>query len=180
MFRQHRRIRTGFTLIEILVVVVILGIAGAIIVPQLSTRDDLKLTAAARVVMADLIYTQNLAITQQSNHYVRFSKVAQNYSVFRSSDLSLVTHPVNKNPFVVALNTANMEGIKVSAASFVGQSAGTSKTLGFDELGTPLVYLSSGVAETMSSGAITFQCGQFQFRITVEPYTGQIKGDFVP
>ena len=55
----------GFTLVEILVVVIILGIAGAIIVPSIGTRNDLKAAAAARVIMADLIYTQNLAIMQR-------------------------------------------------------------------------------------------------------------------
>ena len=54
--------RRGFTLVEILCVVVILGIASAIIIPQLGTHDDMKVAAAARTVMADLIYAQNTAI----------------------------------------------------------------------------------------------------------------------
>src|SRR3954464_12495919 len=74
--------KTGaFTLVEILVVVIILGIAGAIIVPSLGSRDDLKAAAAARVIMADLIYTQNLAITSQGNRYMAFNVPLQNYSV---------------------------------------------------------------------------------------------------
>lgn len=180
MSGQHRPTRRGFTLIEILVVVVILGIAGAIIVPQLSTRDDLRLRAAARVVMADLIYAQNLAITQQSTHLVRFSTAAQNYSVIRASSMSIVNHPVNKTPFTVQLNTGGMAGITVYSASFVGQSTNASATLGFDELGTPQMYTGGGATETMTSGSIVLQSGQFKFKIELEPYTGQIKGDFVP
>ena len=42
MLTQHKG---AFTLVEILTVVVILGIASAIIVPQISTRDDLKAAA---------------------------------------------------------------------------------------------------------------------------------------
>src|ERR1041384_5959019 len=84
----------GFTLIEILVVVIILGIAGAIVIPQRSKRDDLRAGGGAGgVIMADLIYAQNLSITKQSNTYVSFSTTSQTYSVCDST-MSIVTHPV--------------------------------------------------------------------------------------
>ncbi|HWP41142.1 MAG TPA: prepilin-type N-terminal cleavage/methylation domain-containing protein, partial [Tepidisphaeraceae bacterium] len=90
--------RGGFTLVEILAVVVILGIASAIIIPQIGTRDDLVASAAARVVMADLIYAQNRAIAMQKKHFVQF--VGQQYTLMtRASDtspLTAITHPVNK------------------------------------------------------------------------------------
>src|SRR5580765_3552311 len=92
------RILRGFTLVEILVVVIILGIAGAIIVPSLGSRDDLKAAAAARVIMADLIYTQNLAITSQGNRYMAFSVPQQQYSVTDSAG-GVITHPVKQIPY---------------------------------------------------------------------------------
>src|SRR5215475_9916349 len=61
--RGRSHLRRGFTLVEILAVVVILGIASAIIIPQIGSRDDMKAAAAARVLIADLIYAQNLAIS---------------------------------------------------------------------------------------------------------------------
>ena len=48
------RARRGFTLVEILTVVLILGIASAIIAPQIGSRGDLKVRAAARVLVSDL------------------------------------------------------------------------------------------------------------------------------
>src|SRR4051794_19271606 len=78
------RRRAGFTLIEILAVVVILGIASAIIVPQIGSRDDQKAASAARVVMADLLYAQNRAIATQKTHYVLFDTGAQVYRIFDS------------------------------------------------------------------------------------------------
>src|SRR3954463_12559475 len=89
----------AFTLVEILVVVIILGIAGAIIVPNLGTRDDLKAAAAARVIMADMIYTQNLAITNQGNRYMTFDVVAQKYSVIDNTG-AVITHPVDHVPYI--------------------------------------------------------------------------------
>src|SRR2546421_10931160 len=76
---------SGFTLVEILVVVIILGIAGAIIVPSIGSRNDLKAAAAAREIIADLIYTQNLAVTSQGNRYVKFGVGNQQYSVTDSA-----------------------------------------------------------------------------------------------
>src|SRR5829696_352345 len=82
----------AFTLVEILVVVIILGIAGAIIVPSIGSRDDMKAAAAARVIMADLIYAQNLAITSQGNRYINFDTVNQQYSLTNSAAV-VIQHP---------------------------------------------------------------------------------------
>ncbi|CAI3810336.1 Type II secretion system protein G [Pseudomonas sp. MM221] len=46
-FRASRRAQRGFTLIEIMVVVVILGVLGALVLPNVMSRPDhAKLTAA--------------------------------------------------------------------------------------------------------------------------------------
>src|SRR5688572_24441187 len=91
-YNAHRPhgIRRAFTLVEILAVVVILGIASAIIIPQIGTRDDMRAAAAARIVVSDLIYAQNLAISSGTAAYVRFDKANKKYWV--------VTAPVNTGP----------------------------------------------------------------------------------
>ncbi len=61
--------------------VVILGLASAVIVPQISSRDDLKVSSAARTLVADLIYAQNMAITKQQMYYVRFDAANERYTV---------------------------------------------------------------------------------------------------
>src|SRR5687768_15113383 len=91
--------RPAFTLVEILVVVLILGIAAAAIVPQMGNRGDLKAAAAARMIMADLIYAQNRAIATQTRHYVTFDTAAspQTYRIVTSmTPLTDVTHPITK------------------------------------------------------------------------------------
>src|SRR5688572_29485607 len=92
---------TAFTLVEILVVVLILGIVATIIIPGIGNRDDLRAASIARAMMADLTYAQGQAITLQRPQYVRFDLTNNKYEVL--SQLSpgdqLLMHPVHKTPF---------------------------------------------------------------------------------
>ena len=175
--RPYRGCRPGFTLIEILVVVIIIGITGAIIVPSIGNRDDLKVSAAARVLMADLIYAQNLSITEQRNHYVVFDTVNQRYTV-RNYQNNTINHPVQKSPYVVQCGTGGTNGftqVAIESVTFVSQSDGNSYvTIGFDELGTPLSRDGTNAPTAMALGQIVLKCGAHRLRIDIEPYTGQI------
>jgi len=175
MPRQPNRSPGGFTLIEILVVVVILGIASAIIIPQIGSRDDIRASAMARVLMADLIYAQNRAVATQRTHYVRFDPVAGRYEVLSSMlPETFINHPVNKTPFRVNLGAARSDGLQtvtLATADFDDQTV-----LAFDELGTPFAYDElTGTMTAMNAGAITLASGTFQITITVEPYSGELQ-----
>ena len=96
--------RAAFTFTEVLVVVVILGIASAIVLPQVASHDDLNAAAAARTVMADLLYAQNRAIAMQTMHFVSFDTANQQYTLYSSSisPTTVLTHPINLNHYVMA------------------------------------------------------------------------------
>lgn len=165
---------SAFTLIEILCVVMILGICSAVIIPQISSRDDLRVAAAARVVMSDLMYVQNRAIATQKKHFVVFS--GQTYTVqSRASDVSpltTITHPITKGNYVSEFGT--------SASSANGMNLctlGTSSVdiLGFDELGAPFSYnAGTGASTSLSASAtIPVTAGAKTLTISIEPFTGE-------
>jgi prepilin-type N-terminal cleavage/methylation domain-containing protein len=172
--QRHARITRarGFTLVEILCVIVILGIASALIIPQIGTRDDLKTASAARLVIADLMYAQNLAISKQRKHYIQFT--GQQYALLtRTTDtdpLSNVTHPVTKENYAVTFNDrAGMEGVRIDSVNLGGPTI-----LGFDDLGCPFAYDGTTFTPLAAAGAIVMKCGDFTLTVTVEPFTGDM------
>jgi prepilin-type N-terminal cleavage/methylation domain-containing protein len=171
----------AFTLVEILVVITILGIAAAVIVPELGTRGDLKAAAAARMVMADLIYAQNRAIATQTRHYVKFDTTStpQSYRIVTSiTPLVDIQQPVTKASSYLANfgagGTSGLTECSLGTVSFEGQT-----TVVFDELGVPYAYdpvANTTTALTTTGGStVQVKSGKFTLTVTVEPYTGEIK-----
>lgn len=170
----------GFTLVEILVVVVILGIASMVILPQLGDRGDLEAAAAARVLTADLTYAQNLAIVKQRKHYVRFE--GQTYSLWtRDNDGTLVRvrHPIRREDFVVTLGSGGASGLRHVELSSVSLGGSGYDAVGFDELGSPVAanLASDTDAPLASRASCTISAGSHQLTVFVEPFTGEITID---
>lgn len=169
------RNRPGFTFIEILVVVLILGIASAIILPQISSRNDLDTASAARTVMADLLYAQNRAIATQQSHYVVFNVAGQSYSLYSGSSgpTTLLTHPINGNSYVMTFGPAGANNISsnvtLGSVSFNGQN-----TIAFNELGVPYGYNSGSSVPLSQPGTIVLNCGSYSLTISVTQDTGEI------
>jgi type II secretory pathway pseudopilin PulG len=159
-------------------VMVILGIAAACIVPQIGTRDDLDAAAAARSVMADLLYAQNRAISTQKMHFVEFS--GNGYTILaRDSDTSplyTITNPTTQNSYVVTLGSSNpmFPEVNISSVSF---DASPSMTVQFDSLGAPWVYnLKAGTsAPLVNTGQITLTTTSagLTASVLIDPATGE-------
>lgn len=160
----------GFTLIELIVVVVILSIAALMAVPMLGSAADVQVRSAATRLSADLDYAKGLAVTHQQNYMVVFSPSTESYSV-RDASNAVVTHPVDGKPFTVDYRAdRRLSRVNLVSADFDG-SADT--TLTFNYLGAPLSG-AVGSCSNLNTGRITLQSDHFTLYVDVEPMTGYI------
>lgn len=188
--RGHCPRRWGFTLVEILAVVVILGIASAIIIPHMGTRDDMKAAAAARVIVADLIYAQNLAISTGTPVYVRFDKTNNNYSMLTNPLSSktnfgdLVMHPVTQQTYIQTFGDSDVkrvdpwENVSLDTVALNGTDSSYQNqfTVGFDEIGSPYVYnYTLDLKNDLADGSkIIIKAGTLTTQVNIAAATGEI------
>jgi prepilin-type N-terminal cleavage/methylation domain-containing protein len=168
----------GFTLVEILMVVAILGIVSAVIIPQIGTRSDLIAGSAARQVMSDMTWAQNRAISTQQPVYVVFTPAADgaatggSYQVMSALPSTVMTHPVNKSPWSTGFGVAQTawSQVRIDAADFDGQRA-----IMFDVMGSPSsIPANGGTATGLGSGTVRVVCNGTTLTIRVEPLTGTL------
>lgn len=73
--RQH----AGFSLVELLLVVAILGILAALVAPSLSPSLHDQLKTAARIVADDMAYGASLAVAHNSQYRFTFQPLENRY-----------------------------------------------------------------------------------------------------
>src|SRR5688572_202575 len=71
----------AYTLVEMLVVVAILGIAGALVIPSMGQAGVLRIHAAVRTLVSDLTFVQTDALAYQQRRAVIFDEDANSYTL---------------------------------------------------------------------------------------------------
>jgi len=172
---QQRCGATAFTMIEIMVVLVILGIAALIAVPMMSSAADMQVRGAANRLAADLDYAKNMAITHQKRYTVVFDAAAESYQIQTAG--VVIDNPLRPGSlFQVSFpNERSMSRVQIVSAEFVS-STGTQDAVTFDYLGTPYSGMAVDAAESLNSGQITLRdtSGNFTLNVNVEPMTGYV------
>lgn len=177
MFRSSSPINTrAYTLIEVLVVVVILGICGAMIVPSMGSTSILKVQGALRSIVSDITFAQSDAVAFQEKRAIVFDVANSTYSLVQvpgnTIDLTANTmyDPTRhtgrwKVDFV---NEPRWGDARITAANFGSGSS----TLVFDGLGGTIADASSN--NPGPGGTITVTGSGSTWTITVEAFTGRV------
>jgi len=164
----------GFTLVELILVVLILSIAAVIAIPMFSSAADIQVRSTANRIAADLDYARGLAITRQKNYAVVFYPASESYDI-REAGLSIIKNPLDSKDFLVDLTADHrISGVDIFSANF---DTAADNAITFDYLGTPYPgNVASPTARLNDTGVITLQSkdGRFVIRVKVEPLTGYV------
>jgi len=71
----------GYTLVEVLVVVTIMGILGALVVPSVSTVGSFRVQSAVRTLVSDITFAQSDAMAFQTGRALMFFPDENRYVV---------------------------------------------------------------------------------------------------
>lgn len=182
-------LRGAFTLIEVMLVVVMLGIAGVLVIPSMSQTNVLRVQSTVRTLVADVAFLQSDAVAYQARRAMVFGVVPKRnaesgvwefvegngYTLaeVRGAELDLETDAMidpddASRPFGRDFSDDRYAGAVLSDPSFNGDSM-----LIFDELGGPVAELEG--PDAGNGGSVRISGSGAAFRIDVQAYTGRVR-----
>ena len=172
--QEIKRSLSGFTLIETIMVIVIIGILAAVAVPRFNAFYAIKLDGAMKKARSDIRYLQQLAISQHVDTRIVFNTGSNSYqaqncngSGSNCTAWSPAIDPFTRGNLLTNFNSdPQYGGIDISAASFQGE------TLRFDWQGIP--YNNSGLP-LISDGLLTLVYQGNSKSIYVTANTGRVR-----
>jgi prepilin-type N-terminal cleavage/methylation domain-containing protein len=177
--------QAGFSLLELSIVVLILGIMAIVVIPDSAPSNQQKLDLAANQIAQALRFAHREALRTGEHHGVTISQVTQTVTVNKwdmttdpvSSEM-IPYHPVDKQSFVFDADTMSLApGVSIvnSTDIFNYISIGRRRSLIFDPHGVPVWVLGSDDSVyRLLDGIVQLSDGQNRRDIAVAPLTGRV------
>lgn len=176
----------GYTLIEMVVVVALLGLAGALLVPRLVDSSTFSVQAAARTVIADFTFAQNDAWSSQGVRRVQFLRDSNDdlrgYAIlapvpegsydesFNPDTADYLPHPTSVGTggaFIVDFDLdSRFSGVDIESVNFEGRD-----WIAFDALGGPI---GPSYQPSTAGGEIRLRGASGAYLIHLSGFTGKI------
>jgi prepilin-type N-terminal cleavage/methylation domain-containing protein len=164
----------GFSLTELLAVMVMLVILAGVAVPALSNLDDTRASMAAKHLHRDLTFARQNAVATGRITWVKFDTTGSTSWDLEEEDPGTpgkanalaMTDPATGGNYTQVMDSDPFYGVTVVSASFTGTDVDTVPDIGFDWIGRPLTKDSISLSGV---GAVTLTGG---YVVNVEPGTG--------
>ncbi len=161
----------GFTLAEIVVVVLIVAILSAVLVPQLRSTDPTRVEYAAREIMTALAFARDRAVLSGEPHGVRFNASLDQLQVFRMVgprgsyvETYDVIHPHDKNPYTVRMQAPD-GGAAPDLKNVVFDYQGNGDTgVAFNNRGEPMEP-DDRMERVLTSGSVEVALGNHAIKV---------------
>jgi general secretion pathway protein H len=170
----RNRSARAYTLVEVLVVVMIMGIAAAVVAPATSQAGVLRIQAAVRTLVADITFAQMDALGYQEQRAVVFDVDTNSYTLVQINGSAIdVENDALYDPrgaaekYTVDFNREVFGGTVIESVDFDGDNV-----LIFDEMGGPVATPGSS---TLSDGGSVVLTGPLsRFRVDVAAFSGRV------
>ncbi|MGB8227084.1 MAG: GspH/FimT family pseudopilin [Sedimentisphaerales bacterium] len=150
----------AFTLVEMIIVLVVIGIMAAVAVPLYTSAAGVQLKTAADMVACDLEYAKSMAMSTGKKYFVVFDASTESYRIFKDSVAGQpIPHPVHigVNYIVSFAGDSRLNKVNIVNTTF------GSNTVRFDYLGSP-----------DNGGSVRLSAGGNILTVKVEPVTGYV------
>lgn len=155
----------GFTLIELVIIITLLGILSVVAITYFTSYYPLKLDAAANKLVSDIRYVQQQAITKQVNFGIYFQPANETYQAYRETISNIIADPLTQDDLIVNYTTdEELRDIDLVSTNF-------SDRLEFNPVGTPY----DGTGSVLDYvGQITLTYSGNSRTIKIESNTGKV------
>ena len=180
--------RGGYTLVELLVVVGVLAIAGTLLLPNLIDRGTFAIQAAARSIVSDIVFAQSDALANQEYRRVQFLATGPASSGYSGYCITRVDPSTMGLPYsgATALHVSDSLGPPGAGRDFIVDFDADDRFSGvsiesvdldsgrdfmtFDEYGGSIT--SAGGAPG-TGGTIELSSRGHRYRVNIAPFTGK-------
>jgi len=160
--------KRGFTLLELIILIVILGFAVLIAVPNIDSYLDARIYSCAQKISSDIRYTQYLSIAEHKSYGVVFNASNNYYQVYEVATGNLAIDPYSRAGMGLNLDaTEEYKGVSISSVNI-----DSSNVIRFSSLGEPLNSSGNVLA---SLGTIILNYSGKSKMVTMYPVTGWVE-----